>query len=238
MRLNQPRLMSWATAILMAAAAAGAEDLTIVSKVSVGKSSSTSTQYITADKVRTSDGQNDTIMEYSTGRMIMIDHKKKEYYETSLAEMSAMFDNLNKQMEGNPILQQLMGEMTQVTVQPGGAAKTIAGYRCNQYLLSMGNTLSFDIWAAPDLQTPIQYYDASKLRYAAMGPVGQRFEKMYDEMKKVQGLPLGMGIKIKVMNINTETISEATEVKKGPIPASAFEVPAGYKKKDSPFKGR
>ncbi|HEX9636405.1 MAG TPA: DUF4412 domain-containing protein [Acidobacteriota bacterium] len=217
---------------------AGAEDLTIVSQVTAGKHSTTSTQYITGDKVRTSDGNNDTIMEYSTGRMTMIDHKKKEYYETSLAEMSAMFDNLNKQMEGNPILGKLLGEMSDVTVQKGGSPRTIAGYRCEQYLLNMGDALSFDIWAAPDLQTPIQYYDASKLRYAAMGPMGQRFEKMYDEMKKVQGLPLAMGINIKMMGMKTDTLSEATEVRKGPIPASAFEIPAGYKKKNSPFKGK
>ena len=30
--------------------------------------------------------------------------------------------------------------------------------------------------------------------------------------------------------------SEATEVRKGAIPPSAFEVPAGYKKKETPFK--
>jgi hypothetical protein len=33
----------------------------------------------------------------------------------------------------------------------------------------------------------------------------------------------------------TETVSEATEVHKGKIPASVFEVPAGYRKKDSPY---
>jgi hypothetical protein len=33
-----------------------------------------------------------------------------------------------------------------------------------------------------------------------------------------------------------QTSSEATEVKKGPIPASTFDVPAGYSKKASPFK--
>jgi hypothetical protein len=32
------------------------------------------------------------------------------------------------------------------------------------------------------------------------------------------------------------TDSEATEVRKGAIPASTFDVPAGYKKKSSPFK--
>jgi hypothetical protein len=32
------------------------------------------------------------------------------------------------------------------------------------------------------------------------------------------------------------TSSEATEIKKGAIPASTFDLPAGYKKKSSPFK--
>jgi hypothetical protein len=33
-----------------------------------------------------------------------------------------------------------------------------------------------------------------------------------------------------------KTTSEATEVKKGSIPASTFEIPSGYEKKASPFK--
>jgi hypothetical protein len=33
-----------------------------------------------------------------------------------------------------------------------------------------------------------------------------------------------------------KTSSEAIEVKKGAIPASTFEIPAGYEKKPSPFK--
>jgi len=240
MKRNHQRLAYCGVSILVAAAAlAGAEDLTIVSKVTFGKDKiSTSTQYISGDKIRTSDGSNDTIMEISSGRLTMIDHKKKEYSETSLAEMSAMFDNLNKQMQGNPILEKMMGSVTDVKVQKGGSSKTVAGYTCDQYLLSMGDNFTFDLWAAPALQPPYQYYDASKLRYASMGPMGQRFAKMYDEMKKINGMPLSTAIHTKMMGMSMDTLSEATEVRKGPIPASAFDIPAGYKKKDSPFKGK
>jgi hypothetical protein len=38
------------------------------------------------------------------------------------------------------------------------------------------------------------------------------------------------------MGKNMSVSSEATEVRTGAIPATAFEVPAGYKKKDSPFR--
>jgi hypothetical protein len=39
-----------------------------------------------------------------------------------------------------------------------------------------------------------------------------------------------------MMGFKQEVRSEAKEIKKGPIAASAFEVPVGYKKQDSPFK--
>jgi hypothetical protein len=72
--------------------------------------------------------------------------------------------------------------------------------------------------------------------YAAMGPMGPRFQKMVEEMRKVKGFPLATRVSAKMMMVKMDTLTEATEVKKGPIPASAFEVPAGYAKKDPPFK--
>jgi hypothetical protein len=38
------------------------------------------------------------------------------------------------------------------------------------------------------------------------------------------------------MGITMATSTEATEVKKGPIPASTFEIPAGFKKTESPLQ--
>ena len=39
--------------------------------------------------MRTSDGHGDLIFEYATGKMTQIDHKKKQYSETTLAELEA-----------------------------------------------------------------------------------------------------------------------------------------------------
>jgi hypothetical protein len=38
-----------------------------------------------------------------------------------------------------------------------------------------------------------------------------------------------------MMGRGSDTSKEAVEVKRGPIPADAFAVPAGYKKVDSPM---
>ena len=56
-------------------------------------------------------------------------------------------------------------------------------------------------------------------------------------MKKIGGFTLATEVTSRVMGMNMHTVTEAVEVRKGPLPADAFEPPAGYKKKKSPFAG-
>lgn len=225
-------------ALALLAAPAAAEDLTIISQVTTKKGApTTSTQYVSSDKIRTSDGRIDTIIDVASGRMIQIDHKKKSYYETSLEDLRAHFAELEKMLEQTPMLANMFGRATEVQVREGSGSRTVAGYACRQYLVSMGDKFKFELWVAPDLEAPIQYHDAKKLTYAAMGPMGARFEKMYDAMKKIQGFPLWSKVETAIMGFDMEVVSEATEVREGPLPAGTFEPPAGYKmQKSSPFK--
>ena len=213
-----------------------AEDLTIVSKVTVGDKSSTSTQYMTSTKSRTNDGENDSIIDFPTGKMTFIDHKAKTYSETSLEEMAAYMDRLYKDVKGNPMMETMFGGSDEVTVERGKGSRKIAGYDCDEYTLSMGRSFEFEICAAKGLQPPPQYYEGRKLSYASMGPMGQRFSKMFDEMKKIKGYPIAMDMDADMGVMKIQTSSEATEVKKGAIPASTFDLPAGYAKKPSQFK--
>ena len=223
-----------------AAAAAGAEDLTIVSTVSSGKGAPvTATQYISGSgRVRTSNPEADTIFDAGTGRVAIVNHRKKEYFEFTRDEMAAAMAGFEQQMQqAGPMMEKMMGgAVGDVSVKKTGTSRKVAGYDCDEYTVSMGEGLRYDICAAPALQPPATYYDALKSPFAVMGPVARRFEKTFDEMKKIKGFPISMTTSIKVMMVNSQMKSEATEIKKGPIPESAFAVPAGYKKKDSPFK--
>ncbi len=216
-----------------------AEDLTIVSNVTLGKGvTSTSKQYLSAGKIRTSNSETDTLFDASTGRVVVVNHNKKEYYEFTREEMAASLKQFEAQMQSaGPMMEKMMGgPVGDVSVKKHGTSRKVAGYDCEEYTVAMGENLRYDVCAAPGLQPPTQYYDALKSPFAAMGPVARRFEKVFDEMKKIKGFPIAMNSSVKVMMVRSELKSEATDIQKGPIPASTFEIPAGYKKKDSPFK--
>ena len=223
-------------AVLVLALPLSAEDLTVVSKVTMQGKTSTGTQYMTSSKAKTSDGENDTIIDFPTGQMTFIEHKSRSYWETSLDEMASYMDRLYRDVKSNPMMASMFGGAESVTVEKGKGSRKVAGYACDDYTLKMGESMEFDICAAPSLQPPPQYYEGRKLSYAAMGPMGKRFAAMFDEMKKIKGFPLVSEMDADMGMVRIQVESEATEVRKGAIPASAFEVPAGYKKKASPFK--
>src|SRR5688500_13442506 len=75
------------------------EEMTIVSRTTVGGGApTTSTQYIGTDRIRTSDGENDVILEVATGRLSVINHKKKEYYEITREQLLAGMQKFEQQM--------------------------------------------------------------------------------------------------------------------------------------------
>ena len=232
------RLYLSALLALLLCLSAVAEDLTVVSQVTSNRGKPvTTTQYVATDKMRTSDGRNDTIMDVASGRIIQIDHKKKIYHETSLEEIRAHFAELERMLNDNPMMAAMIGGATQVDVREGTETREVAGYSCKQYFLTIGK-LEFEVFAAGDLKVPLEYYDAQKMVYAAMGPMASRFDKMYDELKEIEGFALYTRIDSRFIGMKIQSVSEATEVRKGPIPADVWEPPAGYKKKKSPYQGK
>jgi hypothetical protein len=237
---NLVRNVALAGGLVMAGGLATAEDLTIVSRTSVGDKPSTTTSYFTAGKFRTGDGTVDTIADIGSGQMSFVDHKKKEYWQTSQAEIQATFAQLDEQMKAmggaGGLMEKMMGgPMPEVVVTKGTNARTIAGYPTEHWIVTAGDW-KYELWAASGLELPSSYWQAAKAPFATMGPLGRRFSKMFDAMGQVKGFPLASNFTYKMMGKTVASSTEATEVKKGAIAATAFDVPAGYKKKDSPFK--
>jgi Domain of unknown function (DUF4412) len=224
---------------LVVALPAAAADLTIVYNVTGGRGgATTATTYLGSDQLRTSDGEQDTIYDLASGRLVFVDHRKKQYWETSSEEMNAAMARMSEQMgPAKGIMSKMMGGVADsVSVQKGSDTKTVAGYVCDHYTLSAGKSMKVEMWAARDLAPPARYYDARSALFVQNPLLGESFRKLYSEMSKIKGLPLEEHTSFSMMGHGTETTRQAVEVKKGPIPATAFEVPAGYKQVKSPFQ--
>src|SRR5688572_24011188 len=129
---------------------ASGEDITIVSKVALkaGATPTTSTQYLASDRIRTTDGENDTIFEIGPGKITVINHKDKSYYEFTREDVAAAMAQFEQQMSGpaGAMFEKMMGgKVGEVTVTKAGASRKVAGYDCDPYNVSMGETFKYEV---------------------------------------------------------------------------------------------
>jgi len=215
-----------------------AEDLTIVSTVNTPRGATrTQTQYLSASRMRVSGDERDTIVDLVSGKITLLDNRRKEYSETTLAELRAFLDQMDAAMAGRPIVDGAIGATASVSVEKGASGRKVAGYDTDPYTLTMGDSMRMEVWMTTTLQPPPHYFDARKILYATRGPIGRRYDRLYDEMKKIAGFPLATALDSRMRVTRRQVSTEATEVRKGPIPESTFTAPAAFKKIESPFGG-
>jgi hypothetical protein len=187
--------------------------------------------------MRMSGDERDTIVDLGSGQITILDHRRKEYSATTLDELRAFLDQIDSAMAGRPIFDRAIGATASVSVEKGTGGKKVAGYDTEPYTLTMGDSMRMEVWTTTALEPPARYFDARKVLYASIGPLGRRFDRLFDEMKKIKGFPLATALDYRMRVTRRQVSTEATEVRKGPIPDSVFAAPADYKKIESPFGG-
>jgi hypothetical protein len=247
--------------VLSTALPAIAADLTIVSKVTHdGGPAETSTSYISSDHVRMSqpDG-NEAIIDLKSGQMTVLQGKKKTYYVITRQDMDAAAARVKEQMnspemkkaqeqmnnlppEQKKQMEAAMGGMFAYDVQKAGTTRTIAGYKCENWTVTIGQFSKSLQCVTNELKFPAQsmdmyrsYADSMKNMMAAMGPMAMNMAAIQEKAKKMKGFPLANATTTNVMGQRSVTTSEVTAIREGSIPASTWEIPAGYKKVDNPM---
>ena len=191
------------------------------------------------------DGNEEVIFRLDKEMMIHVDHAKKTYYEISFDELERMMKKagaamdeqmakMREQMAAMPeeqrkMMEQMMGKTLMggkegdVELKKTAESKSISGYACKKYVVMTGGEPSYTMWVTKDvkefegMRNDMQEFGR---RMAAMTP---RFaSEMAEGMKNLDGFP----VQTEIAGITT-TVSK---VEKRTTPASAFDIPAGYKK--------
>ncbi len=185
--------------------------------------------------------------------MTMIDHKKKQYsvmtkadIEAMSAQIDAQMKQMEKQMANMPPqareqMQKMMGGIADaMNVQKGTGGRTVAGYACQNWTITFGEMVKTESCVSTDIQIPPQVFEGFRTWSASMakmaGPMGKNMGQMYEKFREMKGIPLYSTTTVSVMGKQMVSSEEVTEIRKGSIPASAWEIPAGYTKTDSPLK--
>jgi hypothetical protein len=229
---------------LLAAASAFAGDLTIsfMSKIKgpMGlNSEGVTTHYYSSafHKTVAEDTKIDTLVDYTKGVFYTIKHKDKKIEMMSFDDLAAIGEGLGKQMEaigGMPgFLKGMMGggDAGEVKVEKLGP-DTVAGRACTKYKLTLGKMVQ-EISADPSLVPPMNpaaFQKFQKLRaFLVPGPSAANMKKMYDEVAKIKG----MALRTRMTGfMGSDSTLEATQIVEGPIAATVFALPAGYKTED------
>ncbi len=251
------RIVWTAVGVAVFAGPVFAEDVVVIFKTDGPGGAGTSTQYYSKEWMRTNEGQKDTVLEYGTGTITNIDHKKKEYSQITLAEieeamaaMNAQMEAARAQMEAMPAaMRERMAKMMggfggDVTLTKGGT-RQVAGYETQEYTVTMGEGLTMRLWNTTEIALPVPPAELKELAsftgpMAAMAnnPMFEGFGQLAEKMKEIEGLTLAEETSTNMMGRGSQSSREAKEVRVGPISSSEFDVGTlanGYKKVKSPL---
>jgi hypothetical protein len=222
----------------------------VVSSVTTnGKPGGTDTHYISADHIRTSHAQGtETIFDLKRGVMTNINDKTKTYYVVTKQDMESLQAKMAERMS-DPRMKQAMAAMQGVTtsmsssteVKKTGVTRKVAGYVCEEWLITMGPLMSMTECVTRDLTYPVQSWEAladfgESMRKAmsGFGPSAKSGAEFAEKLKSIKGFPVATSTT--VTGITKTTIaSEVTEVRRTTISASTWEVPAGFSKVENPM---
>jgi len=253
--------ISIAIILLTVSIGAASQGLTIVARVtSDDGTTTTTTNYIAEDHARWSGGtEGEMILDAKAAEMIMINNGKKTYSVLTKKDIETLSARIQEQMnspemkraqeamknlppEQRQRMQAAMGSMMSMNVEKLGSSHTIAGHKCEDWVVTMGQMTKTVQCMSTDVQFPPQawtmyrdFANSMKSLMGSMGPMKSNMDSMMEQMKKMKGIPLSSKTTTTIMGRTSVSSTEVTDIKNGSIPDSVWQVPAGYTKVDNPM---
>jgi hypothetical protein len=252
------RKLGFAMAVLFVCSSAfGGLTYEFSSRTDKGKGSMSGSAAIEGSKMRLELREGDevlfkdgSIMISTTGgeSFYVLDTKKKEYYEINISELLSAAGAMLGSMGG---MFKMSFENHTVKVTPAGDGGDIEGYPTTKYVTDSSYDLVMEVFGkknAQNVKTRTESWVTDKLDPQFMTFVQQKgFKTGFDELDKliekettgVKGFPLKQIVRTTTTSqkgkADTQTMTiTVTSIKEANVPDETFEVPAGYKRIESP----
>jgi Domain of unknown function (DUF4412) len=237
-------------ALLLATAAAASEDFTVVSKNTLnGNPSENTTNYLSDNRARMEQRGHDMIIDLTSGTMTILDSRKKTYYTVTKADLDELKARMQEKLstpeakKGMEAMQGMSSVMaSSIEVKKTGNSRKVGSYSCDEWEITMNAMTTMKECVTSEVKYPAHAYEAFRKLSASMSamnpfaPAPKPGESLGEKMAAIKGYPVATSMVIDVMGNKTTTQSEVISISRAPIPASTWEVPAGYTKVENPMK--
>ncbi len=222
---------------------ASASDLTIVFRVRGISEDRVTTHYYSVDHVRFDQGDEATVIDLQSGKIVNVSNSKKQYSETTIAEIEQAMTSVSAEMEramaGIPeaLRHKMMGDAGREVGLVAGESRTVAGSECRVHVATLGIKSRMETCAAVSLGLPFEPRHLRNLILitAPIARGNSGINKLVEAMRSIDGLPLASSTTINLLGRKIETATEATEIRRGKVAPELFAIPVGYQKVESPF---
>lgn len=179
--------------------------------------------------------------------LLFLDPSKKTYYEMRLDDLMNSMGSILAAAGGAVSMN---FENQKIKVTPKGAGETIEGYATRRYTVDtsydlvmkvMGMTMKMEtestseVWATPDLARDYIVFIQQKGFKTGIADLDELIEK---QVNAIEGFPLRQVITSKVTTRGRSETSKTTvnvsNIQKKNIADGQFEIPAGYRRTESP----
>ena len=236
-------LASLVMLLALAAPRPAAADLTVTVHYNlVDGDTLTRNSYYTRKRVRVTgvDGK-EYMFNKSTDSVTVIDHATKRYWTGPRSQADSLARKImNANREGvpdeavtDPVAwgEKLEKFNNSIKVEATGKGRKIAGYPCDEWVLTAGEYLTNERWIARSLYVPDYGPEMQKVVMASIkDPMGRQLMRMMIGMRSKEGLALSGSAQFKTLAKEGSFSFETLKVKSGSIPASAWAIPEGYTK--------
>ena len=229
--------------IVLAAGAAlpAAADLTVTTHYNlVNGDTLTRASYYTSKRVRVTAPDGREYMFNAKGDSVtVIDHKTRMYWTGPRSQADTVANRLiaenRKEIAeiaaADPVAwgDKVKAFNDSIKVFSTYKTRKIAGYPCDQWMLTAGSYLTDDRWIARSLSTANYGPEMQKVVMASIkDPLGRQLMRMMIETRTKAGLPLAGSVTFQTMSREGSFSYEAVSVNTKPIPMSAWAIPEGY----------
>ncbi|MEW6356123.1 MAG: DUF4412 domain-containing protein [Planctomycetota bacterium] len=158
------------------------------------------------------------ILRTDVQKMYMIMDAQRSYMEMPISQMAGMAAGMAQQM--------------QINVQKTGNTRQIGEWNCQEYIITATGPMPMKItsWVTTDVTVDKAMMAEME---QAMGS-NPAMKALSEKTKEIEGFPIEQIVEMNMMGQQMTTKMTVSKIQQGPVPADAFDLPAGYQKMDMP----